>query len=425
MHVNAPRGVLRLSGSSSLTNNTSAGGAGGAVMVTSVHLLHLQNVLLADNTAAAGGGGGVGFARQDPIRDLATCVNGVRFFFLSIPGNDAPPRLRYTPITLSLGTDIPFFSLRDAQHTTTQASQLLSSPVGDFALVTPGTLVPAKDLSCEWVLAPPPQDNLNVSGGACRVEMTTAALSAVPGGFANIQVTDADTGTVLFETSGLDGRPPPPLSSSGSGGLIVRYHLRNAASSLIFYGGFLASFRSVCPVLPGDADILSALYGPGSADTADILRQSTLGGFVMYVLENVTAAGNAALGVRGSGGVVDLQLPQGAWQQQTRTGLLVVSGGTMARIITPAPRAPRARATPACVASSLVSSMRVIPLRRGASMVASFFTPLTPAPHHTAPRLPPSAGEQHGRARGGCRLHGRGSPSRHPLGSPFPGKHGS
>lgn len=74
---NSPRGTLRVSGNSVFANNTS-GAAGGAVMVQAAHLLHFADSALFGNVAAAGGGGAVGFSRADPVRDLSTCVNGVR-----------------------------------------------------------------------------------------------------------------------------------------------------------------------------------------------------------------------------------------------------------------------------------------------------------------------------------------------------------
>lgn len=204
-----------------------------------------------------------------------------------------------------------------------QASLLLSNPSGDFALVAPGTLVPAKDLSCEWVLAP--------AAGGCRVEMTITAMSVVPNEFGSLEITDADTGAMLFRVAAMDGSGAGTVvSSSGAGGLVFRYRLHNAASSQIFYGGFLASYRSACPDLPADIALLSALYGENSPETSRLLRQSALGGSVVLVLDNVTATDNAARGKGGSGGAVDLQLPHSA-VSQARAGLLVVNGGTMAR----------------------------------------------------------------------------------------------
>lgn len=78
VHFNSPRGVLRVDGGSALTGNVAAAGSGGGVMVEAAHLLHVQNASLSGNVAAQGGGGAVGFAKRDAVRDLATCVNGVR-----------------------------------------------------------------------------------------------------------------------------------------------------------------------------------------------------------------------------------------------------------------------------------------------------------------------------------------------------------
>lgn len=218
----------------------------------------------------------------------------------------------------------------------------MSSPTGDFALTVPGLQVPATDFACEWVITPPDVGN-------CRVEVEVSYLSPIPGNFATIQVTDRDTGVVLHETTVFDGSLPPVLTSSGSGGLVVRYTIPNAAIALIIYGGLLASHRSVCPELPEDAALLSALYGPNSTEAADILQRSLRGGSVLVVLEGVNATGNVA--AQGSGGVLDLQLPQGASQQQERSALVVIAESVMARTAAPRPvptahRPPTLRSPP-------------------------------------------------------------------------------
>lgn len=272
---NAPRGVLQLSGGTVLRNNTATRGSGGGVMVEAARRVQLSDTELSGNAARGGGGGAVAFAKPDLARDLATCVNGETLTLTSFNGN--------------------------------------------FALVQPQQLVPTIDLDCKWVVLPP--------DASCRVEVEITSLTAVSAATASVQVVDMDSGQVLFATNSPDGSVPGPLTSSG-GGIRVQYISRNAGSGLIFYGGMLASFRSVCPELADDVALLSALYGQGSADAAALLRQSALGGSVMVLLDNVTAGGNAA--AAGNGGVIDLEMSQGA--ARTRTGLLVVSASTMVRV---------------------------------------------------------------------------------------------
>lgn len=76
VYFNSPRGILRLEAGTALANNTAAGGGGGAVMVESALAVLAEDATFSGNVAR--GGGALGFARINSLKDVATCVNGVR-----------------------------------------------------------------------------------------------------------------------------------------------------------------------------------------------------------------------------------------------------------------------------------------------------------------------------------------------------------
>lgn len=270
VYFSSPRGVLQLSDGTTLRNNTALAASGGAILLDEAHRVHLSGATLSGNSALSGGA--VAVARRSASRDLATCISG--------------------------------------------EDRTLASFSGDFALVPPGQLVPATDMRCEWVVVPPDP--------ACVVELTVSSLSATFGRNSLLSITDTESGETLFYTEAPDGSTPPPFRSTSGKGLRVRYTLVNAAAAQIFFGGILASFRAVCPELPEDAAVLSALYGQGSADAQALLHLSALGGFAMLIMDRVHAEGNTA--TAGNGGAVEFVV--GAPQQQMQLqGAAAASGG--------------------------------------------------------------------------------------------------
>lgn len=102
------------------------------------------------------------------------------------------------------------------------------------------------------------------------------------------------------------------------------------------YGGFAASYRTVCPPLASDEAILRALYTDGGAAAAEVegavaleAAKTAFGDYMLVAFDGVLAENNTARGAEGSGGFLYVSVRQGF--AKTREVLVMVLDSALSR----------------------------------------------------------------------------------------------
>lgn len=286
---------LDIRGSRFLGNR--AGGGCGAVSVKTAAAITVADSDFEDNQALTGGGGALCYAQPPAVASQVPCIAG---------------------------------------QVLDQATVAGFPPVGDLVVVAPGVLVPQVVLlNCTWTLRPPP---------GCRTELRVTTLAqSLPNAYA-FSVTDAATGqpaTPPF-VGGLSPEVvlPPPILSSGDGGLVVSFVANNANIGQ-YATGFAGSFRSACPAAvssdsppsppapPPRSTAITTTTGPANSSSTSGEEQQRLAfnDFTRIVLSGGAWRNNTA--PKGDGGAVFVSLSQGL--AGTRRAQLTVVGGVFER----------------------------------------------------------------------------------------------
>lgn len=198
-------------GNTTFSGNTAA--RCGAVDIRSARQIQMVGTTFDGNTASRGDGGGLVRSRSQSTHDpsqappfddpsACSCAGGNKracrppLFFTLLPAQC----IALLPPETTLATCVSDQVLKQFE------------PAGHLAAIPISQAAPNVDMLCTWDLYPPL---------GCTVQLDVLLMSLLPPLTATLRVIDRDTGAALYLDNSTTGELPPPVQSTGNGGLRV------------------------------------------------------------------------------------------------------------------------------------------------------------------------------------------------------------